>query len=169
MYIIFLIYTIIEVGIITQDIGIIIEKTDLLNIIAPTGTGIIDKPLARINIRNTATRNAIIDNKGTSPLVRITRGQTKEAEETEMSLQKGEKIISKRKTNVLVLTEANEENKFYEESIKRRVKGKVLTDTELYVFNSANPNKPPMIFGDILLENGLLAKTITAKDWKVLK
>ena len=90
-----------------------------------------------------------------------------------MSLKIGDKIISKRKTKVLIPTETKEKFKFYEKEVGKNSKGKVLKDCVVYKFNAwataGGKRKDPLIVGHIILSDGTIVAGINAPDWKVVE
>jgi hypothetical protein len=89
-----------------------------------------------------------------------------------MSLQKGEKIISKKTTIVLVPIDSDT-TKVYKKTIPAKIKGTVLKKCKTYFFNSwskvINSQKDPLIVGEFLFENGIKACAINAPDWQVVE
>tara|TARA_R100001082_G_scaffold45410_2_gene24232 strand:- start:1611 stop:1883 length:273 start_codon:yes stop_codon:yes gene_type:complete len=90
-----------------------------------------------------------------------------------MSLKAGEKIIAKKKTEVLVFINTDEKNKFYVEEVNKNTKGEVLEDCALYMFTAwskaGGKRKDPLIVGDIVLKNGTRVGGINGPDWKVVE
>jgi hypothetical protein len=86
-----------------------------------------------------------------------------------MSLSAGEKIVSKKETEVLILIDLQSaRNEVFYKKIPKGIKGSVLEDCKLYTFGKS---RNPMIVGSFLLdhEDGTQARVIYGPDWKVVE